>query len=153
VAAPSLAVFKARLDGALSTLVWWKMSLLMARGWNQMISKVPSNPNHSVILWFYDPNMVLEPLYICKVVCILTSLSSFGRENKTNVSSTNCTCSWITLERCEALLCTYIYLHLWRKLTMPCATSEVWGWLACGVWIAWMDSRSSWWSTLVTLSV
>jgi len=30
VAAPSLAVFKARLDGALSTLGWWKMSLLMA---------------------------------------------------------------------------------------------------------------------------
>jgi len=32
VAAPSLAVFKARLDGALSNLVWWKMPLLMA-GW------------------------------------------------------------------------------------------------------------------------
>jgi len=32
VAAPSLAVFKARLDGALSNLVWWKMSLLMAGG-------------------------------------------------------------------------------------------------------------------------
>jgi len=32
VAALSLAVFKARLDGALSTLVWWKMSLLMAGG-------------------------------------------------------------------------------------------------------------------------
>jgi len=32
VAAPSLAGFKARLDGALSTLVWWKMSLLMAGG-------------------------------------------------------------------------------------------------------------------------
>jgi len=32
VAAPSLAGFKARLDGALSTLVWWKMSLLMAAG-------------------------------------------------------------------------------------------------------------------------
>jgi len=29
---PSLAVSKARLDGALSTLVWWKMSLLMAGG-------------------------------------------------------------------------------------------------------------------------
>jgi len=29
-AAPSLAVFKARLDGALSTLGWWKMFLLMA---------------------------------------------------------------------------------------------------------------------------
>jgi len=32
VAAPSLAVFKARLDGALSNLVWWKVSLLMAGG-------------------------------------------------------------------------------------------------------------------------
>jgi len=32
VAVPSLAVFKARLDGALSNLVWWKMSLLMAGG-------------------------------------------------------------------------------------------------------------------------
>jgi len=30
--APSLAVFKARLDGALSNLVWWKMSLLIAGG-------------------------------------------------------------------------------------------------------------------------
>jgi len=29
-AAPSLAVFKARLDGALSTLLLWKVSLLMA---------------------------------------------------------------------------------------------------------------------------
>jgi len=32
VAAPSLAVLKASLDGALSNLVWWKMSLLMAGG-------------------------------------------------------------------------------------------------------------------------
>jgi len=32
VAAPSLAVFKARLDGALSSLGWQKMSLLMAGG-------------------------------------------------------------------------------------------------------------------------
>jgi len=32
VAAPSLAVFNARLDGAQSNLVWWKMSLLMAEG-------------------------------------------------------------------------------------------------------------------------
>jgi len=32
VAAPSLAVLKARLDGALSTLGWWNMSLLMAGG-------------------------------------------------------------------------------------------------------------------------
>ena len=32
VAAPSLAGFKARLDGALSNLVWWKVSLPMAGG-------------------------------------------------------------------------------------------------------------------------
>jgi len=32
VAVLSLAVFKARLDGAVSSLVWWKMSLLMAGG-------------------------------------------------------------------------------------------------------------------------
>ena len=32
VAAPSLAGFKARLDGVLSTLVWWKGSLPMAGG-------------------------------------------------------------------------------------------------------------------------
>jgi len=30
VGAPCLAVFKARLDGALSNLVWWKVSLPMA---------------------------------------------------------------------------------------------------------------------------
>jgi len=33
VAAPSLAEFKARWDGALSSLVWWKVSLPMAGGW------------------------------------------------------------------------------------------------------------------------
>jgi len=32
VAAPSLAVFQTRLDGALSDLVWWKVSLPMAGG-------------------------------------------------------------------------------------------------------------------------
>jgi len=32
VSSLSLEVFKARLDGALSNLGWWKMSLLMAGG-------------------------------------------------------------------------------------------------------------------------
>ena len=32
MAAPSLEVFKARLYGVLSTLVWWKVSLPMAGG-------------------------------------------------------------------------------------------------------------------------
>ena len=34
VDAPSLEVFKARLDGALSNLIWWKVSLPMAGGLN-----------------------------------------------------------------------------------------------------------------------
>ena len=34
VAAPSLAVLKARLDGAVSSLVWWEVSLPMAGGWD-----------------------------------------------------------------------------------------------------------------------
>ena len=32
VAAPSLEVFKARLNGTLSNLVWWKVSLPTVRG-------------------------------------------------------------------------------------------------------------------------
>jgi len=51
VAAPSVAVFKARLDGALSNPVQWKVSLCPWQwGWNWMIFKVPSNPNCSLIL-------------------------------------------------------------------------------------------------------
>jgi len=50
VDAPSLEAFKARLDGAVSNLVQGEVSLPIAGGRNQMILKVPSNPNHSVIL-------------------------------------------------------------------------------------------------------
>jgi len=50
VDAPSVAVFKARLDGALSNLVWWKVSLLMAGGLEPDDLKVPSNPYHSMNL-------------------------------------------------------------------------------------------------------
>ena len=53
VAAPSLAVFKARLDGALGNLVWWKVSLPMAGGleWNDL--SIRSFPIQT-ILWLYD---------------------------------------------------------------------------------------------------
>jgi len=51
-AVPSLAVFKARLDGALSNLVWWKVSLPMAGGWNEMIFKIPFQPKP-----FYDSKL------------------------------------------------------------------------------------------------
>jgi len=46
----SLETFKARLDGALSNLIQVKMFLLMAGGWTRWPLKVPSSPNHSVIL-------------------------------------------------------------------------------------------------------
>ena len=32
----------------MSSLGWWKGSLPVAGGWNEMVCKVPSNPNHSV---------------------------------------------------------------------------------------------------------
>lgn len=35
VDAPSLELFKDRLDGTLSNMVWWKMSLPMAVGFKQ----------------------------------------------------------------------------------------------------------------------
>jgi len=50
VSAPSLAVSKARLDGALRNMVQWKVSLPMAGEWKEMIFKVPSSANHSTIL-------------------------------------------------------------------------------------------------------
>jgi len=50
--APSLAVLKARLDGALSKLVWWKVSLLVAGGLElHDDDKVPST---QTILEFCD---------------------------------------------------------------------------------------------------
>ena len=49
VAAPgSLAVFKARLDGALGKLGWWRGSLPMA-GWHWVGCEVPSHPNQAGI--------------------------------------------------------------------------------------------------------
>jgi len=52
VAVTSLAVFKARLDGALSNLVWWKVSLLIA-GRLELDDLQGPRPAQT-ILWFYD---------------------------------------------------------------------------------------------------
>lgn len=35
-----------RLDGALNSLLWWKVS--MAGDWNEMVLEVPSSPKHSL---------------------------------------------------------------------------------------------------------
>jgi len=42
--APSLEILKVRLDGALSDLIWLKMSLLTAGGLDQMIFQGPFEP-------------------------------------------------------------------------------------------------------------
>ena len=47
--APSLEVFKAKLDGALGSLIWWMGSLSMAGSWNWVVLKVPSKESHSII--------------------------------------------------------------------------------------------------------
>ena len=43
-------VLKARLDGALSRLIWWVATLPMAGGWNLVDFEVPSNPSLSIVL-------------------------------------------------------------------------------------------------------
>ena len=50
MAAPSLAGFKARMDGAGSTLGWWKGSLPMAGGGTGWSVRSPPGPNHPVNL-------------------------------------------------------------------------------------------------------
>ena len=50
VDAPSLEAFKARLDVALGSLVWWLATLHIAGGWNWMIIVVLFNPGHPMIL-------------------------------------------------------------------------------------------------------
>jgi len=48
--APPLEVLKARLDGALGSLIWWVAALPMAGGWDCVGFEVCSNPSRCVIL-------------------------------------------------------------------------------------------------------
>jgi len=48
----AVAVFKARLDGTLSNLVWWKVALPMAGEVDWMILKGRFQPKPSMILSF-----------------------------------------------------------------------------------------------------
>jgi len=49
----SLEVFKVRLDRALSNLIGERCPCPWQRHWTRWFFKVPSKPNHSMILWFY----------------------------------------------------------------------------------------------------
>ena len=73
----SLEVSKARLDEALGYLVWWEVSLPMARVWNEMVCKVPTNPNHSVQAARL-PLMLLEPL-VHLITSVVAPLGEAGR--------------------------------------------------------------------------
>ena len=61
VDAPSLEAFKARLDVALGSLVWWLTTLHIAGGWNWMILVVLFNPGRSVIVSHCKSRTSAEP--------------------------------------------------------------------------------------------
>jgi len=45
----TLEVFKARLNRALGSLIWWMAALPMSGSWDYMIFEVLSNPIHLII--------------------------------------------------------------------------------------------------------
>ena len=78
VGAPSLEVFKARLDGARGSLVyyqiWRLVALPAAGGWSLMILGVPSNSSHSMILQYKNKktNLVFWEVCIVKVTNVVS---------------------------------------------------------------------------------
>jgi len=71
VNAPSVETSKARLDGALSTLIQLKMSL--QGGWARWPLKVPAKPKHSVILNFSATEIIqvmhrLQFMIRCEII-------------------------------------------------------------------------------------
>ena len=53
VGAPSLEGPKARLDGALASLIWWEAQV-HARHLELGEFGFPSNPSHPMVMWFYE---------------------------------------------------------------------------------------------------
>jgi len=99
--APSLETSKARLDGALSSPIQWKMSLLMAGGWTGWPGEVPPSPNHPVILQNGGPGRCSgEPSWP-------------GRRGDT------CThvCAHMYMHTC-----LYVYTHMHTQVHIPACT-------------------------------
>jgi len=100
VGAPSLEVFKTRLDGALGSLVQWQIWRLVAlpvAGWNLMILGVPSN---RTILWFNGLTDPSRQVFISWTPCPQAALFSLieclrlGRPLRPSSPSTHaCDCS------------------------------------------------------------
>lgn len=81
---PSLQVFKDRLDGAVSSLGWWKLSLLMAGGWTRLTLKttfkhkssydLPSSNSPTGILAFKISTSMLSLKALSTAERIFTSI-------------------------------------------------------------------------------
>ena len=52
--APSLEMLKAKLDGALGSLIWLGGNQPTAEGWNLVGFMVPSNPSHSMFPGYFS---------------------------------------------------------------------------------------------------
>jgi len=82
VDAPSLETFKARLDGALSNLVWLKMSLLTAAGLGYMTSAGPFQPKP-----FYDSIFTHRCTSCCSLLRILENINTQPTVSSTRARS------------------------------------------------------------------
>lgn len=51
---PRKVMFEVRLHRALNNKIYWKMFMPIEAGWTKGSSKVPSDPNHSMILWSFS---------------------------------------------------------------------------------------------------
>jgi len=77
--APSLETSQARLDGALSSLIQLKMSLLTAGGWARWPLKVPPNSNHSMIPRFFLISHLNLPSLSLKPSPLVLSLQALAK--------------------------------------------------------------------------
>ena len=68
------------------------MSLPMAGGWNWMSFKVPPNPNHSVILRFYDLYAKIHPALPGLNWAKLVTIATLSRENFSLAAQINVIC-------------------------------------------------------------
>ena len=102
-----IMAFKARLDVALGSLVWWLVTLRIAGGWNKMIIVVLFNPGHSMILltfWWTK-----TPLYFAGCKDVQKSLLLSQRAHPTFSA-----CFW-RYEACAA----YCYGGSWILSSVP----------------------------------
>jgi len=117
VDAPSLEGFKARLHGALGSLSWWVTILPTAQGWNWMILKVPSNPNHPMILWFYNSmTLVLAWWKLGGSVRIMIKFHCFLLWRDT---TRICILKFIRFFTFISIVLQFCSISLWDSLSMP----------------------------------